>query len=48
MSVALLCWEISTSAAQVALSYIVTSLPAPGHPGTLVISQELVVIFPES
>ena len=48
MPVALLRREISTGAAQVAPFYIITSLPAPGHLGTPVISQGLVVIFPES
>jgi len=32
----------------VAPFYTITSLPAPGCPGMLVISQELVAIFPES
>lgn len=48
MPVALQRREISTGAAQVAPFYIITSLLAPGRPGTLVISQGLVVIFPES
>lgn len=48
MLVALLCWEISPGAAQVAPFYTITSLPALSCPATAVICQGLVVIFPES